>query len=262
VGLATVPPPLGPAAEQAAADAARQYGLDDLRGSVAARLHAYAPLARFDLATYARRLAALYDRTGAPELLRRLAEVLRSPAPRGPAADAAFVPFADPAQLRLGSAAVDLCRARVARGETAEATRIKEAARAEGLLEPALAGCVVAPTGPTGTVAGTVAIDGAPAADLAVALLDDRAAQRLDATPRDQPFDLSLLAATPVTRTDAAGSYRFDGLPDGRYRLAVLLADARLGLAAHAGPAPPAWLVVAAHGTVQATPLELTTRFE
>ena len=66
VGLAAVPPPLGPDTEAAAASAVATHGLDDLRGAMAARLHALGPLARFDPAESARRLAALYERNAVP----------------------------------------------------------------------------------------------------------------------------------------------------------------------------------------------------
>jgi hypothetical protein len=260
-GLATVPPPLGPDAERAAAEAVRTYGLDDLRGTAAARLYAFAPLARFDVATYARRVADLYRKTGSSALLRRLVDVLRSPAPRGPAADAAFEPFVDPALLRFGDAAMDLCRARVARDEVDAAARIKEAARAEGLSQEALATCVVARPAPIATVTGSVRLDGQPAAGVLLALLDERVAGRVDAAPAGQPFDLSLLSAAVVARTDAAGAYRFDRLPSGRYLLAVLL-DPRVGPARQPASAPPAWIVVAAPAPAAAPALELTTRFE
>jgi len=260
-GLATVPPPLGPDAERAAAEAARTYGLDDLRGTTAARLYAFAPLARFDVATYAHRLADLYRRTGSPGLLRRLADILRSPAPRGAAADVALEPFADPAGLRLGDAAMDLCRARVARHELDAAARTKEAARAEGMPQDKLTACVVAPPAPTAPVAGSVRLDGRPAAGVLLALLDERLAGRVAAAPEGQPFDLSLLAAAVLAQTDAAGAYRFDGLPSGRYRLAVLL-DPRVGPVRQPASSPPAWIVVAAPAAVTAPALELTTRFE
>ena len=239
----------------------RTYGLDDLRGTTAARLYAFAPLARFDFATYARRVVDLYRKTGSSTLLRRLVDVLRSPSPRGPAADAAFEPFVDPARLRFGDAAMDLCRARVARDEVDAAARIKEAARAEGLPQNALATCVVARPMPTASVTGSVRLDGWPAAGVLLALLDERVAGRVDAAPAGQPFDLSLLASAVVARTDAAGAYCFDGLPSGRYRLAVLL-DPRVGPSRQPASSPPAWIVVAAPAPAGAPALELTTRFE
>jgi hypothetical protein len=149
----------------------------------------------------------------------------------------------------------------VARDEVDAAARIKEAARAEGLSQEALATCVVARPAPIATVTGSVRLDGQPAAGVLLALLDERVAGRVDAAPAGQPFDLSLLSAAVVARTDAAGAYRFDRLPSGRYLLAVLL-DPRVGPARQPASAPPAWIVVAAPAPAAAPALELTTRFE
>jgi len=262
VGLVAVPPPLGADAEKAAGDAFVRWGLlDDLRGTVAARLWALAPLARFAVDEYAFRVNMLYLRTSDPELLRRLAAVLRGPLPRDPAADTALAALSDPATIRFGDAAVTVCRALVGRGQLELAAKVKDAARAEGADEKSLAPCEVAPPGPTATVSGRALVDGRPAADVAVALLDETTARALDTASAGGSFELELLAGAATTRTDASGVWRFTDVPAGRFRLLVLLEDPRLGPSPRAS-APSAWLTVAAPQPLEAPPLELSTRLE
>lgn len=261
VGLAFAPPPVGQPAESAAGEAARRYDARDLRGAVARRLHALAPLARFDVAEHARRVAALWRETGATEPLAWLVPLTRSAAPGSAPVTTALEVLAGPASLRLGAAAIDVCRALVGRGDTAAAARIKEAARGDGLPESKLGACTVAQPPAPGTLAGTVTLDGRPVADVAVAVLHEPLAGQLDAAPADQSFNLLLLAAAPTARTDTAGRFEVAGLLPGRYRLAVLLADPRHAVDRRA-PALPDWITVRRGETTTVSSVSLTSRFE
>ena len=261
VGLAFAPPPLGESAERAAAEAARRHDVRGLHGATARRLLALAPLARFDVDEYARRAVALWRETGATEPLGWLVPLTRSPVAGSASVATALAVLAGPDELYLGAAAVDVCRALTARGDTTDAARIKEAARAAGLPESRLGACVVAPPPPPGTLLGSLTLDGRPAADVAVAVLHEPLAGQLDAVPADRPFNLMLLAAAPTARTDADGRFEVAGLQPGRYRLAVLLEDPRHSPDRRAST-PPTWIAVRSGSATTAPPLALTTRFE
>lgn len=262
VGLAFAPPPLDAAAERAAEEAARAYDARDLRGAAARRLHALAPLARFDVAEHARRAAALWRETGATEPLGWLAAALRSPAPASAPIDTALEILAGNDDLHLGDAATDVCRALAGRGDTEGAARIKESARASGLPEPRLARCVVAPPASPGSLAGSVTVDGRPAAGVAVAALHEALAEQFAAVPADRPVNLMLAAAAPTARTGPDGKFEIPGLQPGRYRLAVLLEDPRHSFDRRAAGPTAEWIVVRSGASTTVPPVPLTGRLE
>jgi hypothetical protein len=261
VGLAFAPPPLDEPAERAAAEAARRHGARDLRGAAARRLFALTPLARFDVAEHARRTVALWRDTGATEPLAWLVPLLRTSAPGSVPATTALEVLAAPDVLRLGDAAIDVCRALTGRGDVTGAARIKEAARASGLPEARLSDCVVAPPPPPGSLRGAVTLDARPLAGVAVAVLHEPLAGQFDAGTADRPFNLMLLAATPTVRTGADGRFEVAGLLPGRYRLVVLLEDPRHSPDRRA-PSPTAWIVVRPGSGTTVPAVPLTTRFE
>ncbi|MBN1773900.1 MAG: hypothetical protein JXB32_21745 [Deltaproteobacteria bacterium] len=261
LGLAFAPPPLEAAAERAATEAARRHGARDLRGATARRLLALLPLARFDVTEHARRTVALWRETGAGEPLAWLVPLLRSPAAGSAPVTIALEALAGTDELRLGDAAIDACRALVGRGDTVGAARVKEAARAAGLSESRLGACAVAPPPPTGSLDGSVTLDGRPAAGVAVAVLHEPLAGQLEAVPADRPVNLVFFAAAPTARTGADGRFEVAGLQPGRYRLAVLLEDPRHSPDRRA-PTFPTWIVVRSAASTTAPPIPLTMRFE
>lgn len=263
VGLPSGRPAVGAAAEEAAARAAAAFGVADLRGAVARAAFAVAPLARLDRIEFARRVSELHAATWSPRTLAWLRDLLRGPFPggRGGALDAALAVLADTEQIYLGSAAVDVCRAETARGRLEAAARIKDVARTDGAGEDALAACVVAPPGPPGSISGGVVVDGRPAAGIVVALAHESVVAALGETRGAGPVELAALAGSPSVRTGEDGAFRFDGVPPGRYRPIVLLADPALSPGGSSGSGEGWIYVPPAGGEVAAGTVMLTARF-
>ncbi len=292
VGQPSGRPAVGAAAEEAAARAAAAFGVADLRGAVARAAFAVAPLARLDRIEFARRVSELHAATRSPRTLAWLRDLLRGPFPGGRggaeaepsgfaarfrggpgggeapgaeqppgAIDAALAVLADTEQIYLGSAAVDVCRAETARGRLEAAARIKDVARTDGAGEDALAACVVAPPGPPGSISGGVVVDGRPAAGIVVALAHESVVAALGETRGAGPVELAALAGSPSVRTGEDGAFRFDGVPPGRYRPIVLLADPALSPDSSSGSGEGWIYVPPAGGEVAAGTVMLTARF-